>query len=59
MAVRPKPVTFVYDPNYTSGKGPAPYPLHIDNVQTYINPATVTTTQLGQALINLGLMKSS
>lgn len=59
MALRPEPVVFLPDTSYTSGKGPAPKPLHIDNIQTYINPASVTAAQLGQALINLGLMKSS
>lgn len=56
---RPKPVTFVVDATYDPTKGPAAQPLHIANIQTFIAPASITTTQLGQALINLGFMKAS
>lgn len=57
--LRPKPVKFVADATYDPTKGPAPQPLNVSNIQSFILPASITTAQLGQALINLGLMKAS
>lgn len=59
VALNPKPVKFVATPVPGGTNGPAPEPLYVSNIQSFILPASITTAQLGQALINLGFMKAS